>query len=90
MLEEWYRRHLGPDIHDISSSGVHPYTFAEIRELCGIPAEDLDAVVMDDSVSQGAPASGRRSPTGTRAATPTGYWSPTAPARPSPSPSAHC
>ncbi|RSS95508.1 capreomycidine synthase [Streptomyces sp. WAC02707] len=53
MLEEWYRRHLGPDIHDISSSGVHPYTFAEIRELCGIPAEDLDAVVMDDSVSQG-------------------------------------
>ncbi|WP_106435653.1 capreomycidine synthase [Streptomyces sp. TOR3209] len=53
VLEEWYRRHLGPDIHDISSSGVHPYTFAEIRELCGIPAEDLDAVVMDDSVSQG-------------------------------------
>ncbi|GAA2490189.1 capreomycidine synthase [Streptomyces gobitricini] len=53
VLEEWYRRHLGPDIHDISSSGVHPYTFAEIRDLCGIPAEDLDAVVMDDSVSQG-------------------------------------
>ncbi|MFJ6663046.1 capreomycidine synthase [Streptomyces sp. NPDC091383] len=53
VLEEWYRRHLGPGIHDISSSGVHPYTFAEIRELCRIPAEDLDAVVMDDSVSQG-------------------------------------
>ncbi|MFV2117479.1 capreomycidine synthase [Streptomyces sp. Act-28] len=53
VLEEWYRRHLGPDIHDISSSGVHPYTFAETRERCRIPAEDLDAVVMDDSVSQG-------------------------------------
>ncbi|WP_079430871.1 MULTISPECIES: capreomycidine synthase [Streptomyces] len=53
VLEEWYRRHLGPDVHDISSSGVHPYTFAEVRELCGIPAADLDAVVMDDSVSQG-------------------------------------
>ncbi|MCB5178805.1 capreomycidine synthase [Streptomyces antimicrobicus] len=53
VLEEWYRRHLGPDIHDISSSGVHPYTFAEIRDLCRIPASDLDAVVMDDSVSQG-------------------------------------
>ncbi|MFJ7205061.1 capreomycidine synthase [Streptomyces sp. NPDC098789] len=53
MLEEWYRRHLGPDIHDISSSGVHPYTFAEIRDLCRIPAADLDEIVMDDSVSQG-------------------------------------
>ncbi|WP_236576541.1 capreomycidine synthase [Streptomyces sp. HF10] len=53
VLEEWYRRHLGPGIHDISSSGVHPYTFAEIRTMCRIPAEDLDAVVMDDSVSQG-------------------------------------
>ncbi|MGI5484162.1 capreomycidine synthase [Streptomyces lavendofoliae] len=53
VLEEWYRRHLGPDIHDISSSGVYPYTFAEIRERCGITAGELDAVVMDDSVSQG-------------------------------------
>ncbi|MFF3016143.1 capreomycidine synthase [Streptomyces sp. NPDC057939] len=53
VLEEWYRRHLGPDIHDISSSGVHPYTFAEIRDLCRIPVDDLDAIVMDDSVSQG-------------------------------------
>ncbi|MDT0491998.1 capreomycidine synthase [Streptomyces griseus] len=53
VLEEWYRRHLAPGIHDISSSGVHPYSFAEIRELCGIRAEDLDAIVMDDSVSQG-------------------------------------
>ncbi|RSS95558.1 capreomycidine synthase [Streptomyces sp. WAC05292] len=53
VLEEWYRRHLGPDIHDISSSGVHPYTFAEIREVCRIPAAALDAIVMDDSVSQG-------------------------------------
>ncbi|MFC5802618.1 capreomycidine synthase [Streptomyces formicae] len=53
VLEEWYRRHLGPDIHDISSSGVRPYTFAEIRGLCRIPVEDLDEVLMDDSVSQG-------------------------------------
>ncbi|MEV7508183.1 capreomycidine synthase [Streptomyces sp. NPDC091201] len=53
VLEEWYRRHLGPDLHDISSSGVHPYTFAEIRDLCRIPSADLDEIVMDDSVSQG-------------------------------------
>lgn len=53
VLEEWYRRHLSPGLFDISSSGVHPYTFAEIRDLCGIRTEDLDAVVMDDSVSQG-------------------------------------
>ncbi|MEN3584824.1 capreomycidine synthase [Streptomyces sp. ZYX-F-203] len=53
VLEEWYRRHLAPGVHDISSSGVHPYTFAETRELCGIPVADLDAIVMDDSVSQG-------------------------------------
>ncbi|MEV1046243.1 capreomycidine synthase [Streptomyces sp. NPDC049916] len=53
MLEEWYRRHLAPGIYDISSSGVHPYTFAEIRERCGIRTEDLDAIEMDDSVSQG-------------------------------------
>jgi capreomycidine synthase len=53
VLEEWYRRHLAPGIHDISSSGVHPYSFAEIRDLCGIRTEELDAIVMDDSVSQG-------------------------------------
>ncbi|MGW6937645.1 capreomycidine synthase [Streptomyces xanthophaeus] len=53
VLEEWYRRHLRPDLYDISSSGVHPYTFAEIREMCGIGQDDLDAIVMDDSVSQG-------------------------------------
>lgn len=53
VLEEWYRRHLAPDIHDISSSGVHPYTFAEIRDLCRITPGDLDEIVMDDSVSQG-------------------------------------
>ncbi|MFF8827891.1 capreomycidine synthase [Streptomyces sp. NPDC015131] len=53
VLEEWYRRHLAPGLHDISSSGVHPYTFAEIRDLCGLTAGDLDAIVMDDSVSQG-------------------------------------
>ncbi|UFR00341.1 capreomycidine synthase [Streptomyces sp. Go40/10] len=53
VLEEWYRRHLTACRYDISSSGVHPYTFAETRELCGLRVEDLDEVVMDDSVSEG-------------------------------------
>ncbi|MFH8344347.1 capreomycidine synthase [Streptomyces sp. NPDC018045] len=53
ILEEWYRRHLSSAVHDISSSGVQPYSFAEIRRLCGIRQQDLDGLVMDDSVSQG-------------------------------------
>ncbi|MFF7373135.1 capreomycidine synthase [Streptomyces tricolor] len=53
ILEEWYRRHLTDCRFDISSSGVHPYTFAETRELCALRVEDLDGVLMDDSVSEG-------------------------------------
>ncbi|MEU6594164.1 capreomycidine synthase [Streptomyces sp. NPDC046881] len=53
ILEEWYRRHLPACRFDISSSGVHPYSFAEVREMCALAVEDLDDIVMDDSVSEG-------------------------------------
>ncbi|MEU5426323.1 capreomycidine synthase [Streptomyces olivoreticuli] len=53
VLEEWYRRQLHRAEFDISSSGVQPYSFAELRRIAGIEQEDLDRVVMDDSTSQG-------------------------------------
>lgn len=56
LLEEWYRRHLGRARYDISSSGVSAYGFAELRALCGLSVEALDATSLDDSVSYGAPA----------------------------------
>ncbi|MGW7418918.1 capreomycidine synthase [Streptomyces sp. NPDC054813] len=55
VLEEWYRRRLGQAQRDISSSGVHPYTYAELRRLTGLAATDLDGVLVDDSTSQGSP-----------------------------------
>ncbi|WP_258341053.1 capreomycidine synthase [Saccharopolyspora gregorii] len=53
LLEEWYRRHLRPGVLDLSSSGVRPYTFEQVRLACGIGRAELDAVLMDDSDSQG-------------------------------------
>lgn len=55
ILEEWYRRNLDKAEFDISSSGVQPYSFAELRRIAGIEQAELDAVVMDDSTSQGSP-----------------------------------
>ncbi|MER7934838.1 MULTISPECIES: capreomycidine synthase [unclassified Streptomyces] len=55
VLEEWYRRRLDRAERDISSSGVHPYTYAELRRLTGLQATDLDGILVDDSTSQGSP-----------------------------------
>lgn len=55
VLEEWYRRHLDRAKRDISSSGVLPYTYAEMRRLTGLGATDLDDILVDDSTSQGSP-----------------------------------
>lgn len=54
VLEEWYRQHLEKAELDISSSGVQPYTFSELRRIAGIEQDELDRVVMDDSTSQGS------------------------------------
>lgn len=55
VLESWYRKFLGSASHDISSSGVHPYSFSEVREKLGLEAAGLDSILMDDSTSLGAP-----------------------------------
>ncbi|MBB4787159.1 capreomycidine synthase [Streptomyces rapamycinicus] len=55
ILEEWYRRYLDRAELDISSSGVQPYSFAELRRIAGIGHDELDGIVMDDSTSQGSP-----------------------------------
>jgi capreomycidine synthase len=56
LLESWYRELLEAASFDISSSGVQPYTFAEVRERLGLAQSELDAVVLQDSVSFGAPS----------------------------------
>jgi len=55
LLEAWYRELLPLARFDISSSGVEAYGFAELRALTGLSNEDLDEVVLEDSVSFGAP-----------------------------------
>ena len=54
-LEAWYRRHLLLASVDISSSGVEPYTFGEVRRLAGIAHEAFDALLLEDSLTLGAP-----------------------------------
>lgn len=55
FLEAWYREELPRAELDISSSGVYAYSFAEVRRRVGLAAEELDEVVLEDSVSFGAP-----------------------------------
>ncbi|MDR3084444.1 MAG: capreomycidine synthase [Streptomyces sp.] len=55
-LEDWLREaYFTADI-DISSSGVHSYSMAELRNLTALRHEDLDRMVFDDGYSLGAPA----------------------------------
>jgi capreomycidine synthase len=53
-LEAWYRSHLPSAEIDISSSGVEPYTFEEVRRLAGIRSDELDAILLNDSLTLGA------------------------------------
>lgn len=55
VLESWYREWLRFTRFDISSSGVLPYGFDELRELLDLQLADLDAISMGDSVSFGEP-----------------------------------
>jgi capreomycidine synthase len=55
FLEEWMRDYYFATDLDIGSSGVQPFTFAQIRELAGISGEELDKVVFEDSWTLGGP-----------------------------------
>jgi capreomycidine synthase len=52
-LEEWMREYYFQAEIDIGSSGVEDLSFAELREMLGITADDLDGVVFRDSETLG-------------------------------------
>jgi capreomycidine synthase len=53
VLEAWYREKLPQARFDISSSGVQPYRFGELRKLAAIGQEELDSVLLEDSLTLG-------------------------------------
>lgn len=55
-LEDWLRDYYFTAQIDISSSGVQPYSMAELRAFTGLGHEDLDSLVFSDGRSLGAPA----------------------------------
>jgi capreomycidine synthase len=54
-LEDWLRDYYFTAEIDISSSGVHSYSMAELRALTGLRHADVDRLVFDDGYSLGAP-----------------------------------
>jgi capreomycidine synthase len=54
-LEDWLRDYYFTAEIDISSSGVEPYTMAELRAKAGVRQADLDQLVFDDGYSLGRP-----------------------------------
>lgn len=55
-LEDWLRDYYFAAKIDISSSGVYPYSMAELREKTGVVLEDMDSLVFNDGYSLGSPA----------------------------------
>jgi capreomycidine synthase len=55
-LEDWLRDSYFTAEIDISSSGVQPYTMAELRTMTGLRQADLDELVFADGYSLGTPA----------------------------------
>jgi capreomycidine synthase len=55
-LEDWLRDYYFAAQIDISSSGVQPYSMAELRAFTGLNHEDLDSLVFSDGYSLGTPA----------------------------------
>jgi capreomycidine synthase len=54
QLEDWLRdRYFAAEI-DISSSGVQPYSMAELRALVGLDYNEIDRLVFDDGYSLGS------------------------------------
>jgi capreomycidine synthase len=56
LLEDWLRDYYFAAEIDISSSGVQPYSMAEVRAMTGLGHDDIDALVLGDGYSLGAPA----------------------------------
>ncbi len=52
-LEDWLRDYYFETRYDLGSSGVQPWSMAQLRELLHIDRSELDAVVFDDSESYG-------------------------------------
>lgn len=53
LLEHWLRdRYFSAEI-DLGCSGVENYSLAQVREMVGLGADELDAIVFDDSRSYG-------------------------------------
>ena len=55
-LEDWLRDYYFDAEIDISSSGVQPYSMAELRAKTGLNHEDIDTLVFSDGYSLGSPA----------------------------------
>ena len=55
-LEDWLRDYYFAAEIDISSSGVQPYSMAELRAKTGLDIEDMDSLVFSDGYSLGFPA----------------------------------
>jgi capreomycidine synthase len=55
-LEDWLRDYYFEADIDISSSGVQPYSMAELRAKTGLSHQDMDALVFRDGYSLGSPA----------------------------------
>src|ERR1044072_6416806 len=54
-LEYWMRDYYFNTEVDIGCSGVENFSFREIRQLCNSTADDLDRIVLRDSMTLGAP-----------------------------------
>jgi len=54
-LEHWMRDYYFNTEIDIGSSGVENFSFGEIRQLLNITPDDLDRIVLRDSMTLGAP-----------------------------------
>jgi capreomycidine synthase len=55
-LEDWLRDYYFTAEIDISSSGVQPYTMADVRAKTGLRNDEVDALEFRDGFSVGAPA----------------------------------
>src|SRR5713226_5629675 len=53
QLEEWYRERYFTAKIDLGGSGVQNYSFAELRQITGLPVEELDGLVLGDTHSLG-------------------------------------
>lgn len=54
-LEDWLRDYYFTADIDISSSGVQPYSMAEVRAMTGLHHAEIDELVFGDGYSLGAP-----------------------------------